>query len=93
MATYLCAVCGTLALPTNSNLIDGDRFVHRGCDPASQAPPRPGVTCHAFFCVDDLCRGECWPEPTVIVDVDPPDLEPPEHWSGADTRAEYAGER
>lgn len=31
--TYTCAVCGTLALPTNSNLIDGRRFVHRSCDP------------------------------------------------------------
>lgn len=29
--SYLCAVCGTLALPINSNLIDGRRFVHRAC--------------------------------------------------------------
>lgn len=37
MATpYRCAVCGTLALNTNSNLVDGQRFVHRACTPADE---------------------------------------------------------
>lgn len=29
--SYVCAVCLTLALPTNSFLVDGHHFVHRGC--------------------------------------------------------------
>ena len=32
MTGYLCTVCGTLADPTNSNLADGERFVHRACE-------------------------------------------------------------
>ena len=31
MTAYTCAVCGTLALPANSDLVDGERFVHRAC--------------------------------------------------------------
>lgn len=58
MAVYMCAVCGTVALPTNSNLVDGMRFVHRACDIRPATRRR-----HAFFCTDDGCRGECWPEP------------------------------
>jgi hypothetical protein len=30
---YLCAACGKLALPTNSNLHQGRFFVHRNCEP------------------------------------------------------------
>ena len=30
MATYLCAVCGALALNTNSLVTDG-RIIHRAC--------------------------------------------------------------
>ena len=32
MTDYLCIVCGTLADPSNSNLADGKRFVHRACE-------------------------------------------------------------
>lgn len=34
---YYCSVCGTLALPINSYLIDGLRFVHRACVPLDGA--------------------------------------------------------
>jgi hypothetical protein len=47
---------------------------------------------HSFLCVDDDCRGECWPEPVIDTDGLEP-VEPPEHWSGADTRAEFEGAR
>lgn len=58
MADYYCAACGTLALPSNSDLVDGRRFVHRACRP----DPEPRGD-HSFWCVDDGCRGECQPEP------------------------------
>lgn len=53
---------------------------------------------HAGHCTDDLCAGEWVGEPTdyapqtvIVGDLDP--IEQPDHWSGADTWAEYAGER
>lgn len=54
MATYVCAVCGKLALPTNSNLVDGGLFVHRACQMRAAPPGR-----HPHYCYDDDGKLDC----------------------------------
>lgn len=63
---------------------------------ALRAAVRPHAR-HVGHCADELCLGECVGEPTdyapqtEIGDLDP--IETPDHWSGTDTWAEYAGAR